>query len=57
LILKNKTKNNNKKQTTKCGFDVFLMVAGVAEAIIRKSALNFVEHISANTPKFNPYRL
>ena len=32
---------------------MFLMSAGVAEAIIRKSALKFSEHISANTPKFN----
>jgi len=31
---------------------VFLMDAGVAEAIIKKSALKFLEHISANTPKF-----
>ena len=33
------------------------MDAGVAEAIIRKSALKFLEHTSANTPKFNAYRL
>ena len=31
---------------------MFLMDAGVAEAIIKKSALKFLEHISANTPKF-----
>ena len=31
--------------------------AGVAEAILRKSALKFSEHISANTPKLNAYRL
>ena len=28
------------------------MDAGVAEAIIKKSALKFLEHISANTSKF-----
>ena len=41
----------------KCGFDVFLKDAGVAEAILRKSALKFSEHVSANTPEFNAYRL
>ena len=40
-----------------CGCDVFLKAAGVAEAILRKSALKFSEHISTNTPKFHVYRL
>ena len=31
---------------------MFSKDAGVAEAIIKKSALKFLEHISANTPKF-----
>ena len=51
LILKSRL------DSKKCGFDVFLQDAGVAEAILRKSALKFSEHISANTPKFNACRL
>ena len=34
---------------------MFLKDAGVAEAIFRKSALKFSEHISADTPKLNAY--
>ena len=36
---------------------MFFKDAGVAGAILRKSALKFSEHISANTPKFNAYIL
>ena len=36
---------------------MFLSDAGVAVAFLRKSALKCSEHISANTPKLNAYRL
>ena len=45
------------QKINKCGCDVFLKDAGVVVAIFRKSALKFSEHVSANTSKFNAYRL